>query len=92
VSREYRDGRDKGVRPVVAHNGQCGPVTLTAHERAVLTASARGLSVLEVSQLLGLSSDTVRGLIASAIQKLGARSKLEVVMLALRHGLIAPPA
>ena len=77
---------------MVAHDGQRGPVALTAHERAVLTASARGLSVLEVSELLGLSSDTVRGLIASAIQKLGARSKLEVVMLALRHGLIDPPA
>jgi DNA-binding NarL/FixJ family response regulator len=92
MSREYWDGSDEGVRPVVAHDGQPRQVALTEHERVVLTASARGLSVLEVSELLGLSSDTVRGLIASAIQTLGARSKLEVVMLALRHGLIDPPA
>jgi len=61
---------------------------LTTQERAVLAASATGLITDEVGELLGLSPEVVRGSITSAIEKLGARSKLEAVILALRRGLI----
>jgi DNA-binding NarL/FixJ family response regulator len=63
-------------------------VQLTQKEHAVLAASARGLHVWEVAELLGQPAETVRLVIASAVQKLGARSKLEAVVLALRDGLI----
>src|SRR5829696_7527988 len=56
-----------------------------------LGASAIGLGVAEVADLLGLSPDAVRASIASAITKLGARSKLEAVVVALRGGLIEIP-
>jgi DNA-binding NarL/FixJ family response regulator len=61
---------------------------LTAHECAVPTASATGFSSGEVAEQLGVPPDAVRRSIASAMTKLGARSKLEAVVLALRHGLI----
>jgi DNA-binding NarL/FixJ family response regulator len=50
--------------------------------------SATGLSITEVAERPGQPSDTVRGHFASVVRKLGARSKIEVVMIALRYGLI----
>jgi two-component system, NarL family, response regulator DevR len=61
---------------------------ITDEERAVLTASARGLNVQEVADRLGTEPDAVRQSIASAMSKLGACSKLEAVIIALRRGLI----
>jgi DNA-binding NarL/FixJ family response regulator len=65
---------------------------LTPLERAVLAASATGLGVREVAEHLGESAETVRHALASVITRLGARSKLEAVVIALRHGLIDLPA
>jgi two-component system nitrate/nitrite response regulator NarL len=61
---------------------------ITEEERAVLTASATGLSVTEVAERLDRPPEHVRRAIASAITKLGARSKLEAIVIALRRGLI----
>lgn len=61
---------------------------LTKDECAVLAASARGLISNEVAEALSLPPEITRSLIASAVLKLGARSKLEAVILALRDGLI----
>jgi DNA-binding CsgD family transcriptional regulator len=61
---------------------------ISAEERTVLAASATGRSVAEVAELLGQPPEVVRRQLASAITKLGARSKLEAVVLALRRGLI----
>ena len=76
--------------PVTPDN-QVG-VRLTLQARDVLATSATGCSVHEVAEVLGLSPEMVRQHIVSAISKLGARSKLEAVVLALRNGLIEPPA
>jgi len=67
-----------------------GPV-LTARERAVLAASATGLVVAEVAEVLALPPADVRRTLIGAIAKLGAHSKLEAVVIALRTGLIALP-
>jgi LuxR family quorum sensing-dependent transcriptional regulator len=64
---------------------------LTRQERDILAASARGASVREVASELGVTEHEVRGALADAIRQLGARSKLEAVILALRHSLILPP-
>jgi DNA-binding NarL/FixJ family response regulator len=61
---------------------------ITEEERAVFRASATGRSVAEVAELLGRPPDDVRRVFASAVTKLGARSKLEAVIIALRRGLI----
>jgi DNA-binding NarL/FixJ family response regulator len=64
---------------------------LTPLERAVLAASATGLCVPEVAELLGESPETVRRAVASVVMKLGAGSKLEALVIALRHRLIDIP-
>ncbi len=65
---------------------------LTRRERDVLAASARGLGANGVARELGLPAAAVRAALASAIDKLGARSKLEAVVSALRDGLIEAPS
>jgi DNA-binding NarL/FixJ family response regulator len=67
-------------------------VRLTPEEIRVLATSATGLNAYGVADTLGLSHSTVRPLIASAVMKLGARSKLEAVLVALRDGLIDLPS
>jgi DNA-binding NarL/FixJ family response regulator len=64
---------------------------LTEQEHAALTASAVGRDVDAVAEYLGLAPEAVHAALASAIGKLGARSKLEAVVIALRAGLIDLP-
>ena len=71
---------------MLSYELHCG--ALTQDEQAVLAASAIGRSVAEVAEFLELHPETVRGLIASAIVKFEARSKLEAVILAIRGGFI----
>jgi len=57
----------------------------------VLTASATGLVVAEVAEVMGLTPDEVRAALASTVTKLGARSKLEAVLIACRRGELDLP-
>jgi two-component system nitrate/nitrite response regulator NarL len=66
-------------------------VVLTAQECTILAVSAQGLGVDAVAECLDLAPATVRGLLVTAVAKLGARSKLEAVVIALRRGLIDLP-
>ena len=59
---------------------------LTVEERRALGLSATGLTVTEVAEAMGTSPEVVRLWLASAIEKLGARSKLEAVLIAARRG------
>ena len=61
---------------------------LTDLEHGVLQLSATGLLTDEVAIQLGMDPDEVRRHLAGAMAALGARSKLEAVLLALRAGLI----
>jgi DNA-binding NarL/FixJ family response regulator len=63
---------------------------LGRRERDVLAVSARGLSVCEVAAELELSEQEIRTALAAAVSKLGARSKLEALIIALRCSDIAP--
>jgi DNA-binding CsgD family transcriptional regulator len=64
---------------------------LSAQQRAVLALSATGLISADVAAVLGAPVDEVRSGLTSAITRLGARSKLEAVLVALRQGLIQLP-
>jgi DNA-binding CsgD family transcriptional regulator len=64
---------------------------LTVREYVVLFAAATGLGVAETARELGTSPDVVREALAAAITKLGARSKLEAVLIAARRGLLNLP-
>jgi DNA-binding NarL/FixJ family response regulator len=72
--------------------GTTRPVVALSHQqRDVLAASAHGLTTDEVAALLELAPEEVRATIAEAIIALGACSKLEAVIIALRTGQIALP-
>ncbi len=64
---------------------------LSATQRAVLTLSATGLLTGEIAAHLGMLPGEAHAHLATAIDALGARSKLEAVVLALRRGLIQLP-
>jgi DNA-binding CsgD family transcriptional regulator len=61
---------------------------LNHDERAVLNILARGASTVEAGERLGIAPDRVRDRVMAAIEKLGAASKLELVVIAARHGEI----
>ena len=68
--------------------GATPTVMLTDLERRVLRLSATGLLTDEVAEHLGIGVDEVRLHLGGAMVALGARSKLEAVVLALRAGLL----
>lgn len=61
---------------------------LTLRERDVLVLIARGLSVLESAETLGLSAHTVRGYVKDIYRKLGINTRAEASLKAGRMGLI----
>lgn len=67
------------------------PSPLRPREADVLRAFARGMSTAEVAATLNITVHTVRTYLRSIMVKLGARSKLEAVVIALRSGLIGLP-
>ena len=64
---------------------------LTARERAVLRMLASGAAAAEAADRLGISRHTLRSHLKNAMAKLGARSKLQAIMIGLREGVLEPP-
>jgi DNA-binding NarL/FixJ family response regulator len=62
---------------------------LTPRERDVLRLVCEGLDNKTIAGRLGLSVATVRGHVQNVLEKLGAHSKLEAVVIASRSGLLA---
>ena len=65
-----------------------GDATLTAREREILTHFAMGNSYAEVAALAGGSPVTVRNTIYRIEKKLGVATKQEIVVWAVRNGLL----
>jgi PAS domain S-box-containing protein len=61
---------------------------LTAREIEVLRLVAAGVATDEIARRLGLARNTVRNHIQNIESKLGAHSRIEAVVLALRAGLV----
>jgi len=61
---------------------------LTPREREVLARLADGLDNRTIARELGVEYSTVRGYVRSLIDKLGARSRVDVVGIAYRTGLV----
>lgn len=59
---------------------------LTERERAVLAAATHGASIAEIATSLFLSEGTVRNYLSVAIQKLGARNRIEAAHIAEQKG------
>jgi two-component system response regulator DesR len=63
-----------------------GDSPLTDREREVLAATARSETIAQIAGKLYLSEGTVRNYLSEAIQKLGARSRVEAARLAEERG------
>lgn len=63
-----------------------GDNPLTQREREVLTASLRGQSVAQIAAQLVVSEGTVRNHLSEAIQKMGAKNRVEAARLAQERG------
>ena len=63
-----------------------GDSPLTARERDVLAATARGESIAAIAATLFLSEGTVRNYLSEAIQKLGAQNRVDAARIAQQRG------
>ncbi|GIV00444.1 MAG: DNA-binding response regulator [Actinomycetota bacterium] len=61
---------------------------LTPRERQVLERMATGASSEEIARALGMSPHTLRTHVQNILLKLGVHSKMEALVLAIRHGLV----
>ena len=64
--------------------------TLTAREREVLSLAAEGMSNATIGERLFISARTVETHRASLMRKLGLRGQTELVLYAVRRGLLSP--
>ena len=74
--------------PRLQRNGRGAVNDLTDREREVLGLLAEGLSNAAIAEQLTVSIHTVRNHVANLSGKLGAHSKLEVLAIAVRDGLL----
>jgi DNA-binding NarL/FixJ family response regulator len=63
-------------------------VNLTDREKEVLDLICKGYSNVEIASLLGVSSRTVDGFRANLLEKTGAKNAPNLVMYAIKHGLV----
>jgi two-component system nitrate/nitrite response regulator NarL len=69
------------------HRAWAGPA-LTRREYEVLRRVAMGETNLEIAEAIGLSRNTIKSYLHAALQKLGARNRVEALVRASEAGLI----
>jgi len=74
--------------PRLGGTGRVGATALTEREREILGFIAEGLTNAAIAERLVVSVNTVRNHVANLLAKLGARSKLEALSIAIREGLL----
>jgi DNA-binding NarL/FixJ family response regulator len=62
-------------------------VRLTPREREILQALTAGMSDKDLAIRFGVSTKTISSHVANILAKLGVDSRLQAVLLALRHGI-----
>ncbi|MFT4135912.1 response regulator [Microbacterium sp.] len=86
VTREVirRSGLAPATRPAASEL----TAALTEREREVFAAIGRGRNNAEIARDLFLSESTVKTHVGRVLAKLGARDRVEAVILAHRHGVV----
>lgn len=82
VARRMRNGVAGGVP-----TGPESLASLTARERDVLAAVARGLSNRAIADQLGITERTARTHVSNILAKLGLASRTQAALLAVQHGV-----
>jgi PAS domain S-box-containing protein len=77
-------GRGRGLRPVSETDGR--PAALTDREREVVQMAALGRTGPEIAGELRISHHTVRTHLRNSMQKVGARSRAQLVAIVLGEG------
>jgi DNA-binding NarL/FixJ family response regulator len=83
-------GDDDSGEEALGDDGKSGEPggTLSVREREVLALLAGGASNKEIALALSLSVSTVKFHVAAIVAKLGARSRVDAVAIAVRAGLV----
>ena len=89
VARRMRS-RSSGGAGGGADQGREALGSLTARERDLLGAVARGLSNRAIADELGITERTARTLVSNILAKLGLASRTQAALLAVQHGLDRP--
>lgn len=82
---DLREARHRGWRAEMARGA------LSPRETEVVAALTQGESVADIAERLAISPDTVETHVRNARNKLGVSSRLDVVIEAMRLGLVDPP-
>jgi len=79
-------GEDVVDAGLAAQALRSGRSPLSPREREILSASAEGLSTVEIARRLWLSEGTVRSRVSEVLGKLGARNRGDAVQIARENG------
>jgi DNA-binding NarL/FixJ family response regulator len=79
-----------GASAPPAAAGPPGRASLTTRENEVVSLVVEGLRNEEIARRLGINEKTVRNHLTAVFAKMGVSGRLELVVLAYRHGLAKP--